>query len=252
MQHRHFRLYKIRLNKYLAQAGVASRREADLLIRAATTTVNGIVITDPAYQVMPTDEVVYDGRRLKIDIEPTVVMLNKPKGVITTVRDPQNRPTVLDLIPGKTRLFPIGRLDKDTTGLILLTNDGELANFLLHPRHQIPRIYVCEIEGRLSSKMIAKLSRGIFIGGGEFGRCQVLRQNTVKKRSRVTLELTQGKKREIRRIFSALRVRLFTLHRIQYGPIKLGKLPEGRWRSLTTDEIASLRKLRKRKGKIRE
>ncbi|NOZ03924.1 MAG: rRNA pseudouridine synthase [FCB group bacterium] len=198
---------------------------------------------------MPTDEVVYDGRRLEIEIEPTVVMLNKPKGVITTARDPQNRPTVFDFIPSKTRLFPIGRLDKDTTGLILLTNDGELANFLLHPRHQIPRLYVCEIEGRLSPRIIAKMSKGIFIGDGEFGRCQVLRQNTVKKRSKVTLKLTQGKKREIRRMFSALKIRLFALHRIQYGPVKLGKLPAGRWRTLTSDEIASLRELRKRKGK---
>jgi 23S rRNA pseudouridine2605 synthase len=231
----------MRLNKYLASAGVASRREADRLIQAATTTVNGVVVTDPAYRVQPGDRIEYDGRRLVLPPESIVIMLNKPRGVIATVKDTHGRRTVLDLVPVKERLFPIGRLDRDTTGLLLLTNDGELAHALLHPRHRIPRIYQCEIEGRLTPRQITRLARGVVIGRHETGRAEVLRQRTVKKRSLVTLQLYTGKKREIRRLFAALRVKLYSLHRTQYGPLQLGNLAPGQWRPLSSREVRTLK-----------
>ncbi len=231
----------MRLNKFLAKAGVASRRESDRLIQAATTFVNGKLILDPAFSVTEDDEVVFDNQRIRLKSDTIVLMLNKPKNTITTVKDTHGRRTVLDLIPTQERLFPIGRLDKDTTGLILLTNDGELANYLMHPKNRIPRIYRVEIEGRLDLGSSSKMERGMYIGEGEFGRAKILNQKTVKKRSVVTLELRRGKKREIRRMFHFLDIRLFSLHRIHYGSISLGDLEQRHWRYLTDQEIKELK-----------
>lgn len=232
----------MRLNKFLANAGIASRRESDRLIQAATTTVNGVVITDPAFNVEEQDIVLYDGQLLKLPQESIVIMLNKPLNYITTADDPQGRRTVFDLIRYPQRLFPIGRLDKDTTGLLLLTNNGDLAHRLLHPRNRVPRVYLAEIEGRLDDKSVNRIQKGIFIGDNEFGRAEVLKQVTEKKRTWVTLQLRQGKKREIRRIFHFLDVRLFSLHRQSYGSIELGNLPLGQWRRLTETEQNQLLK----------
>ncbi len=129
----------MRLNKYLAKSGVASRRESDRLIQEGTVTVNNQVTIDPAYQVQENDEITFDGKVLTIKEKTVVYMLNKPKNVITTARDTHGRKTVLDFIPSNRRLFPIGRLDKDTTGLILITDNGEFANYLMHPKNRIPR-----------------------------------------------------------------------------------------------------------------
>ena len=231
----------MRLNKYLAKSGVASRRKSDKLIQAATTFVNGELITDPAFNVKIDDVVKYDGQKLSLVTEIMVIMLNKPKNIITTVKDTHNRKTVLDLIPITNRLFPIGRLDKDTTGLVFLTNNGELANYLMHPKNKIPRVYQAEIEGKLNQKAITKMKKGIYIGDGEFGRSEFVHQKTVKKRSIVTLKLHEGKKREIRRIFRFLKIKLFSLQRIQYGEIILGNLPLGHWRFLSVDETEILK-----------
>ena len=169
-------------------------------------------------------------------------MLNKPKNVITTARDEYGRKTVLDLVPSNRRLFPIGRLDKDTTGLILITDDGELANFLMHPRNRIPRYYELEIEGKVSPKDIAKLKKGIYIGDGEFGRGVIEKQTTRKTRSNIIIRLQQGKKREVRRMFYFLDKKVYTLNRFQYGSIKLGDLQPGQWRGLSQKEVSLLKK----------
>ncbi len=231
----------MRLNKYLAKAGVASRRESDRLIQAATTFVNGQLILDPAYSVTEADEVVFDNQRIRLKTEIIVLMLHKPKNTITTLKDTHGRRTVIDLIPSKERLFPVGRLDKDTTGLILLTNDGELANYLMHPKNRVPRVYKVEIEGRLDNKSTQKIERGMYIGEGEFGRGKVLTQKTEKKRSVLTLELRQGKKREIRRMFHFLDTHIFSLKRTSYGPVLLGDLSLGHWRHLEPKEIDALK-----------
>ncbi|MEE8340563.1 MAG: pseudouridine synthase [Candidatus Neomarinimicrobiota bacterium] len=232
----------MRLNKYLAKSGVASRRESDRLIQEGTVTVNGKVTIDPAYSVQENDEVSFDDKILTLQDKTVVYMLNKPKNVITTARDEYGRKTVLDLIPSNRRLFPIGRLDKDTTGLILLTDNGELANYLMHPKNQVSRFYEVEIEGSLNSKEIAKIKKGIFIGDGEFGRAEIVKQATRKTRSAVIIRLRQGKKREVRRIFHFIGKKVYSLHRYQYGKLKIGNLQIGQWRGLSQKEINLLRK----------
>jgi 23S rRNA pseudouridine2605 synthase len=236
----------MRLNKYLALAGVASRRAAEQLIRAATTTVNGKVVLDPAYPVGDEDVVCYDGQRLTLVNRSKVYLLNKPVGVITTSKDPHGRPTVVDFIPHKGRLFPIGRLDKDTTGLLLLTNDGELMEKLLHPRYRVPRIYEVVVDRPLEQREIQKMERGLYIGEGEWGRAKVVKQTTVKKRTTLTLQMTEGKKREVRRLLTTLKRRIFKLSRVQFGPVVLGDLPVGQWRELTPEEIEKLKKYQRR------
>ena len=232
----------MRLNKYLAHAGVASRRESDRLIQKGTVQVNGKLIDDPAYEVSKDDQIMYDGQVLRLQEETFVYMLNKPKNVITTAKDTHERKTVFDYVPQNIRLFSIGRLDKDTTGLILLTNDGELANYLMHPRNRVPRYYEVEISGRLSDKEITKIKKGVFIGDSEWGRGAVINQVTKKGRSTVKILLHQGKKREVRRIFEFLSKKVFSLHRYQYSKITLGNLQLGQLRGLSKAEINKLRK----------
>ncbi|NHZ84491.1 MAG: pseudouridine synthase [Planctomycetia bacterium] len=231
----------MRLNKYLAKSGIASRRESDRLVQEGTVTVNGHVTIDPAYQVQENDEVTFDGKVLSIQDNTVVYMLNKPKNVITTARDEYGRKTVLDFIPSNRRLFPIGRLDKDTTGLILITDNGELANYLMHPKNRVSRFYEVEIEDSLNPKEIAKIKKGIFIGDGEFGRGEVVKQMTRKTRSIIIIRLRQGKKREVRRIFYFLGKKVYKLHRFQYGTMKLNNLQVGQWRGLTQKEVKSLK-----------
>ena len=209
----------------------------------ATTEVNGKICLNPAYEVCEKDIVRYDGRRIDIINETIVVMLNKPKKVISTVKDTHNRKIVMDYIPKKFRLTPIGRLDQNTTGLLLFTNDGDLQQFLTHPKNNVPKDYEAIIEGRLSPLQKRKIKKGIYIGFKEFGQAEVLDQVTEKTRSKVTLRLRQGKKREIRRIFFKLKVKLFSLKRISFSKIKLGTLKEGEYRELRKNEISLLRKL---------
>lgn len=230
----------MRLNKFLAQSGVASRRKSDELIQMATTEVNGKVCLDPAYNVSPEDKVCFDGKRLVPIRDKIVLMLNKPEKVITTVQDTHGRKTVIDLIRSKIRISPIGRLDKNTKGLLLLTNDGTLHQYLTHPSHQIPKDYEAVIEGKLTQDNIIKLNRGIYIGNKEYGKAEILKQNTIKGRSTIILRLRQGKKREIRRIFFRFNKKIYSLKRIRYAELTLGDLKEGEYRQLTKNEINSL------------
>ena len=231
----------MRLNKYLAKSGLASRRKSDELIKMATTTVNNEIILDPAYKVNENDEIRYDGRLLQIDQDKVVIMFNKPNNVITSVNDPFNRRTVMDYIYYKKRLVPVGRLDKDSTGLLLLTNDGDLHYFLTHPKNRIVREYDIVINTIINAEKIKRISRGINIGNGEFGRAEVVSQKMIKGRCYVRLVLRQGKKREIRRIFSRLKIKLYKLHRISFGGINLGGLKESEFRLLNDREIKKLK-----------
>tara|TARA_Y100001968_G_C19410580_1_gene746067 strand:+ start:21 stop:734 length:714 start_codon:yes stop_codon:yes gene_type:complete len=231
----------MRLNKYLAKSGVASRRKSDELIQMATTTVNNKIILDPAYEVSEIDEIRYDGQLLKIDNDKIVVMFNKPKDVITSVNDPFNRKTVMNYINYKKRLVPIGRLDKDSTGLLLLTNDGDLHYFLTHPKNQIIREYDVIIETIISPKKIKLMSRGLSIGDGEVGRAKVFSQKLIKGRNKARLILKQGKKREIRRIFRSLKIKLYSLHRVSFGGVRIGALKESEFRLLDKKEVNQLK-----------
>ena len=232
----------MRLNKFLAQAGVASRRKADELIQMATTEVNGKICLDPAYDVKDTDVIKYDGQKVKPVQEKIVIMLHKPKKVITTVKDTHGRKTVLDIVPSKYRLTPVGRLDQDTTGLLLLTNDGDLHQYLTHPKNRIPKDYEAVIEGRMTASQIQKLIRGIYIGDKEYGKAEIVSQDTKKGRSVVILRLHQGKKREIRRIMHRLKLKLLSLKRIRFAGLELGDLPEHHYRTLNEKEVKLLRK----------
>ena len=232
----------MRLNKFLAQTGVASRRKADELIQMATTEVNGKICLDPAYDVKDTDVIKYDGQKVKPVQEKIVIMLHKPKKVITTVKDTHGRKTVLDIVPSKYRLTPVGRLDQDTTGLLLLTNDGDLHQYLTHPKNRIPKDYEAVIEGRMTASQIQKLIRGIYIGDKEYGKAEIVSQDTKKGRSVVILQLHQGKKREIRRIMHRLKLKLLSLKRIRFAGLELGDLPEHHYRTLNEKEVEFLHK----------
>jgi len=231
----------MRLNKFLSKAGITSRRESDKLIQMATTEVNGKICLDPAYNVKEKDVVQYDGQKIKPIIEKIVVMLNKPKKVITTVKDTHGRKTVMDFIPLSTRLFPIGRLDQNTTGILLLTNDGDLQQYLTHPKNQIPKDYQAVIEGKITGTQIRKLTNGIYIGRKEYGKAELIEQKTHKGRSIVVLRLRRGKKREIRRIFYRLGLKLIMLKRIGFSKLTLGNLKEGSFRILSPEEIKLLK-----------
>tara|TARA_B100000945_G_scaffold36444_1_gene24672 strand:- start:448 stop:1149 length:702 start_codon:yes stop_codon:yes gene_type:complete len=230
----------MRLNKFLARAGIASRRKSDELIQMATTTVNGKVCLDPAYKVDLKDSICFDGKKVVISSKKVVLILNKPKKVITTVKDTHGRQTVMDFVPSKLRLTPVGRLDQNTTGLLLLTNDGDLQQYLTHPKNKVPKDYEVLIEGKIDMKHIQKLKSGIYIGYKEYGKGEVLEQKTIKGRSKIILRMKQGKKREIRRIFHRLNKKLISLKRIGYASIKLGNLSEGECRQLTKNEINDL------------
>ena len=233
----------MRLNKFLSQAGIASRRESDQLIKSAMVVINGVLETNPAYQVKPNDEVFYDDQRIRIETKTRIIAFNKPEGYITTMKDPHRRKTVIDLIHTDERLFPIGRLDKDTKGLLLLTNDGQLANKLMHPRNHIPRIYKVQIDKIFQSWEVKRMATKVYIGQKEWGKAEVVNQKKVKGRATVNLRLFHGKKREVRRIMFRMKRKLFSLERLQYGPIELGDIPLGKWRDLSILELKSLNSL---------
>ena len=233
----------MRLNKFIAKSGECSRRQADKYLQGGSVTVNGSLELNPAYQVLGADDIRFDGRRITSSEKTITILLNKPMGYITTSHDPFKRKTVMDLINHKERLFPIGRLDKDTTGLLLLTNDGNLANLLTHPKNKIPRIYELEIDKPFESWEKKKISKKIYIGQKQWGKAEILEQKKNKGRTTVLLRLYQGKKREIRRIVYRMKKTLFSLKRTQFGPIHLDNTPIGSFRNLSEAEIKLLSRL---------
>ena len=233
----------MRLNKFIAKSGACSRRQADKYVQEGSVTVNGSLELNPAYQVLGNDDIRFDGRRITPSKKTVTILLNKPMGYITTSHDPFKRKTVIDLINHKERLFPIGRLDKDTTGLLLLTNDGNLANLLTHPKNKIPRIYELEIDKPFQGWEKKKISKKIYIGQKQWGKAEILEQKKNKGRTTVLMRLYQGKKREIRRIVYRMKKTLFSLKRTQFGPIHLDNTPIGGYRELSKAEIKLLSRL---------
>ena len=231
----------MRLNKYLSRCGVASRRKSDELIKMATTTVNDEIILDPAFEVGKNDEIRYDGKLLKIDKDKVVIAFNKPKNVITSVYDPFNRKIVMDYIRYKKRLVPVGRLDRDSTGLLLLTNDGDLHHYLTHPKNELVREYDVSIDRVIKPREINRIKKGVNIAEGEIGKAIVVNQKIIKGRAHVRLILKQGKKREIRRIFRTLKIKLYELKRVSFAGVKLNGLKESEYRILNKKEINRLK-----------
>jgi len=226
----------MRLAKYLAHSGVASRRAAESLIREGRVRVAGEVVTDPARDVDESSGVAVDDEF--VAPEPLEVhMLNKPPGVVSTASDTHGRRTVSDLVPSSRRLYPVGRLDADTTGLILMTNDGELANRLTHPRYEVPRTYRARVGGRPGSKALAALRDGVELDDG------VTAPADVHRLAPNMLEITihEGRKHQVRRMCEAVGHPVLELERIAFGPLRLGELREGRHRRLTAAEVERLR-----------
>ena len=232
----------MRLAKYLAHAGVASRRAAEELIAAGRVTVDGEVVEDPARDVEERSGVALDG--MPVRPEPREVhALNKPAGVVSTASDPQGRPTVVDLVASERRLYPVGRLDADTTGLILLTNDGELAELLTHPRHEVEKVYRARVEPpRVTESALSALRSGVELDDGPTAPAGVRSLGP----GRLELRLREGRKRQVRRMLEAVGHRVTALERVAFGPLRLGDLQRGRSRRLSPPEVERLRAAAKR------
>jgi len=225
----------VRLNRYLASAGVGSRRAVDELIRAGRVTVNGEV-GELGAAVGDGDVVAVDGRTVAPQ-ELAYLMLHKPSGVVTTASDPQRRRTVVDLVESPERVYPVGRLDRDTTGQLLLTNDGELANRLAHPRQGVDKTYVVEVEGDPPPEAIRRLAEGVELDDGPTAPARARRLGA----GRLELVIHEGRNRQVRRMCEAVGHPVRRLHRTAYGPLELDTLAPGSWRPLTAEEVAALR-----------
>jgi 23S rRNA pseudouridine2605 synthase len=233
----------VRLGKYLAHSGVASRRAAEKLVFEGRVTVDGATCTDPARDVTDDRDVRVDGRRVSAGGHPRLVYaLHKPPGVVSTARDPQGRRTVVDLVPSSERLYPVGRLDAETTGLILLTNDGELANALTHPRYGVPKTYrVTVANPPVRPPALEALAHGIELEDGPTRPARVRRLSP----ERFEITIREGRKRQVRRMAEAVGHRVRALERVQLGPLRLGTLSPGEHRRLKNPEIEALRRAAK-------
>ena len=228
----------MRLGKFLAHAGVASRRAAEGIVADGRVTVDGETVTDPARDVDVSNVVALDGR--PVEAEPREVhALNKPAGVVSTARDTHGRPTVVQLVRSRRRLYPVGRLDAETTGLILLTNDGELAERLTHPRYGVKKVYRARVQpGRLSPRALAALKKGVELEDGPTGPAQV----RLPAPGVVELTIREGRKRQVRRMLEAVGHRVVELERVAFGPLGLRGLEPGQSRRLTKAEVERLRR----------
>lgn len=232
----------MRLNKYIAQAGVASRRKADELTLQGKVRINGIVMKEPGYDVAENDVVEVNGRTVKHDAKKVYVMLNKPKGFITSVDDEKDRPTVMELVADiEERLFPIGRLDYNTSGMLLMTNDGDLAQKLAHPKHKIYKTYRARVSGQISGERLAKLRNGVDIGGFVTSKAIVNVIKQVERSAIVEIKIFEGKNRQVRKMFSAVGNKVLDLERVAIGDLYLGHLKQGHYRKLTQKEIEYLK-----------
>lgn len=230
----------VRLNRYLAQCGVASRRGADALIAAGRVTVDGIA-GEPGMTVTSGQDVRVDGESV-VPEAIVLLMLNKPAGVVTTASDPQGRRTVIDLVDVPQRVVPVGRLDADTTGLLLLTNDGDLAQRLAHPSHGVPKTYRALVRGVPGPAALRRLRRGVELDDGRTAPAEVEVVGRASGGAELEIVLKEGRNRQIRRMCAAVGSPVIELHRIAYGPLTLGRLREGDVRPLREPEIAALRR----------
>lgn len=230
------------LNKYVAHCGVCSRREAVELIRNGKITVNGEVVLEPATKIGKNDKVEHDKKRIQPQVDFVYFLLNKPKDYITTTSDPEGRKTVLDLFQGleDKRIYPVGRLDRNTTGLLLLTNDGELAQKLAHPKHKIRKIYQVKLDKPLHKKDFERIVEGVVLEDGK-ADIDELAYTNLDDKSEVGIELHIGRNRIVRRIFEHLGYQVKHLDRVVYAGLTKKNLPRGKWRPLLPKEIIFLK-----------
>jgi 23S rRNA pseudouridine2605 synthase len=229
-----------RINKVLAGAGLGSRRQVDELIEQGRVEIDGKTVQQVGVKVNPDQSIItVDGEPLRKH-RPVYFALHKPEGVLCTNRDPQGRTRVVDMVPNQSRLFPVGRLDASSTGLILLTNDGELSQRLTHPRHGVPKRYAVTVAGQVELDSLRRLQRGIHLAEGRARVDQAKLKRVRKGCSELEITLSEGKNREIRRVLARLGHKVLSLKRIGIGPLKLGDLPEGAYRPLGTSEVEGL------------
>ncbi len=232
----------MRLNKFIAQAGIASRRKADDLTLQGNVKINGTVMKEPGYDVQEKDVVEVNGRVVKQDAKKVYIMLNKPKGYITSADDEKDRPTVMELVSDiDERLFTIGRLDYNTSGMLLMTNDGDLAFKLAHPKHQIYKTYRARVAGQISGERVARLRNGVDIGGFVTSKAEVDVIKQVERSAIVEIKIYEGKNRQVRKMFAAVGNKVMDLERVAIGDLYLGHLKQGHYRKLTQQEIEYLR-----------
>jgi 23S rRNA pseudouridine2605 synthase len=234
-----------RIQKILAKAGIASRREAERMLIEGRVSVNGKIVGTLGFKADPSkDRIKVDGKRLA-PFEPKVMLiLNKPRGYLSTVKDPKGRPTVMDLLKNvKWRIYPVGRLDFDAEGLLLLTNDGDLAHRLSHPRFSVSKTYLVKVAGVPEEKKLVQLRKGVMLEDGEARAvsCSLIRER--EKNSWVRVVVTEGRNHLVKRMFSAIGHPVLKLKRIEYGPVQLKDLPFGQCRTLTPEEVGKLRKI---------
>jgi len=233
----------MRLQKYLAQCGVASRRAAEKMISDGIVSVNGRTVTEMGFQIdEQSDQVCVDGRPVSPESEKHYLAYYKPAGEVTTVSDPEGRATVMDHFRDyPVRLFPVGRLDYDSEGLLLLTNDGDLMNHLLHPSYQIPKSYLTKVSNIVNDKEIRQLRQGVLIEGKLTSPASVRLIRTDTFSTDLLITIHEGRNRQVRKMIEAIGHQVVHLKRVRFGPIRLGDLPCGMWRKLTDQEIKELR-----------
>ncbi len=229
----------MRINKYLAMCGVSSRRKAEEFVLQGMVKVNGTVTTNLAHNIDESKDVVLlNGQKLTLPENFVYYLLNKPKGYVCTLSDDRGRKTIVDLIDGiDKRVFPVGRLDYDSEGLLLLTNDGDFAYKLTHPSHQVPKTYIVKVEGKVVESELAVLRAGVVVDGVRYNKCKVKVLNAEEKTTRMEVIITEGKNREIRNMFKAIGKEVILLKRVAEGNIRLGGLSRGEYRELKPEEV---------------
>ncbi|WP_425756579.1 pseudouridine synthase [Ihubacter sp. rT4E-8] len=232
----------MRINKYIAQAGIASRRKADELIINGNVRVNGAVLKEPGYDVKDDDVVEVNGRCIRAEEKKVYILLHKPVGYLTTVSDDKERNTVMDLVGDvEARIFPVGRLDYNTSGMLIMTNDGDFAYRLTHPKHEMPKTYRARVAGVLSREKCARLEQGVDIGGFVTSKAKVSVVKGLPRTTIVDITIHEGKNRQVRKMFKAVGNPVQDLSRIAIGAVHLGRLSEGHYRKLTREEIEYLK-----------
>jgi 23S rRNA pseudouridine2605 synthase len=238
----------VRLQKILSASGIASRRASEQMILEGRVMVNGETVRELGAKADPAkDAIKVDGRRIKTDITHRYIVLYKPKGYVTTRSDPEGRRTVMDLIGEGAYIYPVGRLDYDSEGLLLMMTDGDLAALLMHPRHEIDKVYEVIVMGAPDPRALEKLRKGVFIEGGRTSPADIHVGTTVKggrPTTLLTITIREGRNRQIRKMCSAVGLPVRDLRRIRMGPIGLGRLKPGQWRDLTPEEVRRLKKLK--------
>jgi 23S rRNA pseudouridine2605 synthase len=230
----------VRLQKFLAQAGIASRRASETIIQAGHVEVNGRSVTRLGTQVDPAKDVVTVSGKPIQPLSHRYVAVHKPKGVLCTRKDERGRALLGDLLPPDWDLKPVGRLDRDSEGLIFATNDGEFALRMTHPRYNVPKVYTVEVKGKVPQTALTQFTEGVEDAGELLRARKATLVRSTRARSIVRIELTEGKNREVRRLFATQKIKVIRLTRVQIGKIKLGELPPGKWRTLTETEIQTL------------